>query len=444
MSESIYLKSGTNYLSRKSIEENIVDVIDVELYQKIREKFDPAIKPDLGIQTNEELWSHILSRKAYFGQNITLNNFFITEWLPFSPGLFHTPDAKKFRERAARGVVRDDRRNIKRLLNPQSEQIKDRVQVELDPNSKRKMVFGGIGTLRLVPKIISGTEYYFLGASSSGVCHEGIPLILSETIYHNIINQVKENSGLIGDITARLKILPSEISSIKYDRSVPKYCLFVEDIKNIIACSPENIFVSTAITYSGNFKHLGEKSWSFISFNPDSKETQLKSSVEWLYDYAKRYSNSEDPIILSDFDEYHNHFDKVELPLYDITNGKIPIDKLIKYKELLNIEVKVMGDNFSNITNSTIINRSYVENAFNKVKGSHDEETAMALATITKLIEESNNTEAGEVFDDFNEELNKDEPKKSRLNAFWNQLNGLLPSISSAVGVVEKITAIIA
>lgn len=444
MSESIYLKSGTNFLSRKSIEENIVDVIDVELYQKIKEKFDPATKPDIDFKTNEELWSHILSNKAYFGQNITLNNFFITEWLPFSPGLFHTPEAKGSRERASRGVVRDDRRNIKRLLNPQSEEIKNRVPVELDPNSKMKMVLGGIGTLRLIPKIISGYEKYFLGASSSGVCHEGIPLILLEETYLKIVNQVKENCGLIGDITGRLKILPSEISSIEYDRNVPKYCLFVEDITNVKTCSSENVFVSTAITYSGNLNQLNKKSWSFISFNPDPREAQLKSSVEWLYDYAKRYSRSKDPIILSDFDEYHNHFDKVELPLNEVTNGNIPIDKLLKYKEVLNLEVKIMGDNFSNITNSTIINRSNVENAFNKVKGSHDEETAKALMTIAKMIEESNNTEAGEVFDDFNEELNKDEPKKSKLNAFWNQLNGLLPSISNAVDIVEKVTALIA
>lgn len=444
MNEELYLKSGTSkYLSKKSIEENIVDIVDVALYQRLKEKFEPSERSDNSFTSNEELWLHIISNRVFFGQNIVLKDFVITEWLPLSPGLFHTNDAKDSRKMASRGVVRYNRRNITRLLNPSSERIRDRVPIELDPNSKMQMVLGGIGALRLIPKIVSGAELFFLGASSSGVCHEGIPIILNEATYRKIISQIKENCGLIGDIIGRLKILPTEISTIQYDRKIQKYCLFVEDIIFGEVCPEDSVFVTTAITYSEDLNHLTHKSWSFVTFNPDRKENQLKSSVEWLYDYAKRYSGVNDPIILSDFDEYHNHFDKIELSLTDVTTGNIPIDTLVKYKEVLNIEVKVMGDNFSNNSNTTIINKSRVENAFNKIKNNHDEDTAKVLATIASLVEDSNNKEAGEAFDDFNEELNKDEPKKSKLNAFWSQLNTLLPVVSTTVGIADKIAKII-
>jgi hypothetical protein len=444
MNEELYLKSGTSkYLSRESIEENIVDIVDVALYQKLKEKFEPSARSDNSFNSNEELWHQIISNRVYFGQNIILKDFIITEWLPLSPGLFHTDEAKYSRKNASRGVVRDNRRDITRLLNPTSERIRDRVPIELDPNSKMQMVLGGIGSLRLIPKVVSGAELFFLGASSSGVCHEGIPIILNEATYEKIIFQIKENCGLIGDVIGRLKILPTEISSIEYDRKIQKYCLFVEDIKFREICPENSVYVTTAITYSKDLNHLSQKSWSFVTFNPDRRENQLRSSVEWLYDYAKRYSKADDPIILSDFDEYHNHFDKIELSLTDVTKGNIPIDKLIKYKELLNIKINVMGDYFSNISNSTIINKSKVENAFNKIKNNHDEHTAAALVTIANFVEGSNNKEAGEAFDDFNEELNKEEPKKSKLSAFWNQLSVLLPVISTTVGIADKIAKII-
>ena len=99
-----------------------------------------------------------------------------------------------------------------------------------------------------------------------------------------------------------------------------------------------------------------------------------------------------------------------------------------------------MGDKFENIHNATIINRSIVEKAFNKVRDEHDEETAQALKQIAELIEKSKNSEAADNFNSFNEELQKPEPKKSVLRVLWGGITVALPSILQMTDVVQKIS----
>ncbi|KGF71507.1 hypothetical protein DO97_18100 [Neosynechococcus sphagnicola sy1] len=76
------------------------------------------------------------------------------------------------------------------------------------------------------------------------------------------------------------------------------------------------------------------------------------------------------------------------------------------------------GDVFQNITGSTIVNKSIVEASFNKVKEEFDSDTANALKVVAAEIEKAGNKEAAELFESFNEELQKPEPKRSVLRNF--------------------------
>lgn len=99
-----------------------------------------------------------------------------------------------------------------------------------------------------------------------------------------------------------------------------------------------------------------------------------------------------------------------------------------------------MGDTFKDIKNSTIINRSSVEKSFNKVKESFDEDTAQAILKVAKAVESSGNKDAGELFNSFNDEIAKPEPKKPVIKSLWQGLTTMLPTILTLTGVVEKIT----
>ena len=99
----------------------------------------------------------------------------------------------------------------------------------------------------------------------------------------------------------------------------------------------------------------------------------------------------------------------------------------------------MMGDSFQNITGSTIISRSLVQNAFNRVNTDHDEETANAIKRIEEEINKSGNKEAAENFESFIQELAKPEPKKSLLKTLWGGTLAALPTLAQMSSVVSLI-----
>ncbi|TCD16975.1 hypothetical protein EZ456_23795 [Pedobacter psychrodurus] len=111
---------------------------------------------------------------------------------------------------------------------------------------------------------------------------------------------------------------------------------------------------------------------------------------------------------------------------------------------LINVKNEIiMGDKFENIQNSTIYNRSTFTEAFNTIKTNYNEESAQALEIVKFLVEKSENKEAGELFDSFNEEVSKEKPKTSVLKSLWEGLTKIVPMITETVGLVDKIMPLI-
>jgi len=102
-----------------------------------------------------------------------------------------------------------------------------------------------------------------------------------------------------------------------------------------------------------------------------------------------------------------------------------------------------MGDHI-NVSGSgnTVINRSVVENAFNRVKR-YDEGAAEALMQVSEFIHRSQNREAGEIFESFSEELAKPAPKQSLLKSLWQGTMTTLPAIGNLASAVEKIAKLV-
>jgi small GTP-binding protein len=125
---------------------------------------------------------------------------------------------------------------------------------------------------------------------------------------------------------------------------------------------------------------------------------------------------------------------------------KVKTEKKLKLKERNTIiyaeEVVMGGEVFKHIRNATIINKSVVENSFNKIKEGYGEDVAKALLQIARFIEKSKNKEAGELFDSFNEEINKQEPKKPMLKLIWEGIEKALPTITTLSEAVAKLAPI--
>lgn len=101
----------------------------------------------------------------------------------------------------------------------------------------------------------------------------------------------------------------------------------------------------------------------------------------------------------------------------------------------------VTGDN-SQVTNrsenSTTISRSSLNNSINKVEG-RGEEVAAALRELAATIESSDSPEAAELFDAFNEELTKSEPKKSVLKSLYSGMIDAVPVVGQMADVATKL-----
>lgn len=98
----------------------------------------------------------------------------------------------------------------------------------------------------------------------------------------------------------------------------------------------------------------------------------------------------------------------------------------------------IMGDNFENITNSTIVNKNFLLEVMEKV----DDNTTLLLVKLRKIVEESNNEEAVELFNDLLEELSQQKPRTRRLKSFWHELVSLLPQINNITDITANINSL--
>ncbi len=100
----------------------------------------------------------------------------------------------------------------------------------------------------------------------------------------------------------------------------------------------------------------------------------------------------------------------------------------------------IMGDNFENISNSTIVNKSVLLDVMEK---ENSEELKRALMKLRKVVEGSNNEDAVGLFNDFLEELSNKTPQKRRLKSFWTSLVEVLPHIKNLTDISVGIASLI-
>lgn len=320
---------------------SLKDYFDIALISKLSSG-KPTDKIDLVLRSNEEFWHRALSSKIFAGQIVKLKEFKILEWIPSSPGLFHTQFGSMERDNAMRRHFENEK--LKGIPSDASRII------ELRPGDKRSMVKGGYGSLRIGPKTIQNDLKYLMCASSNGVSHEGIIVILKSEFYKKVIEEIQDNKTPTVNLVGRIMLLPKELSLINFEhhREVPKFYLEVEELELTVNENPNQSVVSVAVTYTReeDLKEHNPFSYSFCQFSPTHSKNNVSEVVDWLKNYAVKYSGTDSPLIVGDFDEFYNHFEKVEFPIRDIANGKVSVENLHKFQKLFdfNINETTMGD----------------------------------------------------------------------------------------------------
>jgi hypothetical protein len=420
------------FLGRYDVRNILADALKTILYEQAYPKAISSREVDGSYSDNVSFWKDALSSRQFPSAYVVLDDFHLLEWLPFSPGRYFTRLAIQERKQATRKVSKS--------------------RHEYLPGGKTSMVRGGIGSIRLAERTVRGSIIHFLGASSTGIAHQGIPIALPTAEYRKVIPIIKERGGCKVKLVGSLQTMTENFPSLDFDEDIPRYCLFAEEVTVREASIHNELLTTVAIMFEANEPisqyENAHKSWTFCSFHPGlSKRDERSQAVEWLLDYAQRYSRR-NPVILTDFDEHHSFPCRVEFPISDIVRGVVDWKTLCVYKQRYGgtyvekyIEVRhVEGDQIDvHGSDNTIINRSIVQNAFNKIKADYDEETANALKRVEEEITKSGNKEAAENFEAFSEELSRPEPKKSLLKALWKGTLDALPTLAQLSSVVNLV-----
>ena len=252
--------------------------------------------------------------------SLSLKRFFLFEWFPRAPGLYFTDEGK-----FARTMAQQYRRRV-----PVPRQFgthyldatrKDREFLDIyDPHGKIAMLKGGVGCIRLRPKLLDGGMALFFFASSTGVADEGFPVAISNQLYQRYIDRVIETGALRCTLRGKLQFPPEpSVELYREYRGVPQLYLLVEELILDDDQSRENLLVSAGISFLSSFEGAERMYASYATF-----EAGVRGSVEEVVDWLQEvyvqglYSGR----VITDFDEQMTHFANATFSLRNIMMDK--------------------------------------------------------------------------------------------------------------------------
>lgn len=258
--------------------------------------------PDIKIDNNKEFWDYIIRKKIRRTDLlICLQDFLIFEWFPRSPGLYHTEEGSRSREKAKSFII-----------------SKGPDYVLYSRDGKTSMLQGGIGNVRLAPIDLREGEYNFVSASSSPDCCQGVAVAIPVDLYNTIIEEITLKGAVTRSLYGRLAIIPNDLSEVYDGLSVPKIYFKVFDLKaSTKKVRSSQLNVNVAVSFIGKQENESRIYATYSNFNP-SKKSALGESVKWMKDfYVEKLHYGR---IITDFDQIISHFDDAPFSLARVMN----------------------------------------------------------------------------------------------------------------------------
>ena len=137
----------------------------------------------LRFESNADLWNALNTGRAREGQRVYLHNFAVLEWIPLAPGRYFTKDAEEARTRA--------------------KEYFSWTSGEYLPLGKAEMILGGVGSVRLSSVQVNGKDHFLLGASSTGVSHQGIIVAIPSELFDSAAELLVTKGGFCASIGGR-------------------------------------------------------------------------------------------------------------------------------------------------------------------------------------------------------------------------------------------------
>ncbi|HEU4973721.1 MAG TPA: hypothetical protein VFT50_01425 [Baekduia sp.] len=288
--------------------------------------------------SDSAFWADVLGRRIRSGTPVSLDGFWLSEWVPLSPGLFHTPDAEDHRQMAkARNLSGAGRETAERMLRAEGLGAREaqRLLEELprmavhvyDPYGKAQMLSGGIGTVRLAERPSPEGTVWLLGASSSGVMHEGVVVAMPADLYGRYIDAIAARGAIRCRLEGQLRTLEAsgDLAAL-WALEIPRIHLMVESlVEDGRQASPPGSLLATGAVVIERDAAAHEASWSrfcsaYVSFVPGDNPS-LAEGVRWLKDtYAGEFLRGR---VVTDFDQQVARFSRAPFSISAIAKGEV-------------------------------------------------------------------------------------------------------------------------
>jgi hypothetical protein len=258
------------------------------------------------VTTNEEAWRLFVEERLYDTRRVKLEHFHLFEWFPLSPGRFHTQQAKENRWVAAEMMV-----HTKRGFS------------FFNPYGKASMIRGGVGAVRLRPRLVSGEPHYFMTASSNGVCHEGFPVLIPRRFYGALKRRLLSEGVVPVNLEGEMRYLFDELPSFfESYRELPQLFLHVDNLQVLPRPRNEvtNLVVSVALSFIGQYEGKEGMYATFGNFDPSSTQS-LQKTINWLGKFyvTEQYKG----VVVTDFDEVQPRFEGAIFGLPELMSGRL-------------------------------------------------------------------------------------------------------------------------
>jgi nucleoside phosphorylase len=275
------------------------------------------------------VWRDILGHKGFFEtKRVVLDRVYLTDWVPRSPGQYHTPHAADARDQARHYLITDKRRRA--VLTADA----DKDLEVFDPYGKDLMVRGGVGCHRFTLKRVAGVELKLLGVTSTGVTHDGLVVAMPPELYRRVGGPIDKYGAAICSLTGQVRFLPKAMPSeddlsFCWAPGIPRFFLQVDDLRVLQMKSlPRDwLHVTAAVTFRGEVEGRWGDFFTYAYFDP-AQHDGIARCVDWIKTrYVAGLYNGQ---VLTDFDEQSSWFEDCHpvIPLRYATSSDTPVQEL--------------------------------------------------------------------------------------------------------------------
>ncbi|MCP4418819.1 MAG: hypothetical protein GY805_19560 [Chloroflexi bacterium] len=272
-----------------------------------------AQQPANPFTSNRTFWETYHGQRLRDTQRVRLEHFHLFEWFPLSPGRYHTEDGRYFRQDAKSQLTRGTD------------------GLFYNPYGKVNMIKGGVGAVKLKTRLLANTQgqaepFAFMTASSTGTCHDGIPVLVPRRLYAELTDRLIDEGGIPITLTGELRFLPDDAYSF-FDQLrfsyVPKLVIHADSIE-VLPHPRSNVTkytIAIALTFLGEFRQQSGVFATYASFDPATRSSR-ESTVSWLEQYVRNYAGQ----VITDFDEQFPRFADAPFALKRIMDGQMDAD----------------------------------------------------------------------------------------------------------------------